>query len=106
MHPFWEDLKGVNIFDSITPDILHQVYQGVIKHLVNWIKSIFGTTEIDARCRRLPPNHNLRHFSKGITSLSRITGQEHSDICRILLGLIIGMKLPGNRSPVQLLRAV
>lgn len=106
LHPFWEDLKGVNIFDSITPDILHQVYQGVIKHLVNWIKSIFGTTEIDARCRCLPPNHNLCHFSKGITSLSRITGQEHSDICCILLGLIIGMKLPGNQSPVQLLRAV
>ena len=106
LHPFWEDLKGVNIFDSITPDVLHQIQQGVIKHLLNWIKSIFGAAEIDARCRRLPPNHNLRHFSKGITSLSRITGQEHSDICRIILGLIIGMKLPGNRSPVQLLRAV
>jgi len=48
LHPFWEDLKGVNIFDSITPDILHQVHQGVIKHLVNWIKSIFGPAEIDA----------------------------------------------------------
>jgi len=105
-HPFWENLKGTNIFDSITSDVLHQVHQGVIKHLVNWIKSIFGAAEIDARCRRLPPNHNLRHFSKGITSLSRLTGQEHSDICRILLGLIIGMKLPGNRSPAQLLRAV
>lgn len=105
-HPFWENLKGTNIFDLITSDVLHQLHQGVVKHLINWIKSIFGAAEIDARCRRLPPNHNLRYFSKGITSLSRITGQEHGDICRILLGLIIGMKLPGNRSPVQLLRAV
>jgi hypothetical protein len=32
--------------------------------------------------------------------------QEHGDICQILLGLIIGMELPGNRSPTQLLRAV
>ena len=106
LHPFWEKLKGANIFESITSDVLHQLYQGVIKHLINWIKSIFGSTEIDARCRRLPPNHNLRYFSKGITSLSHVTGKEHSDICRILLGLIIGMKLPGNRSPAQLLRAV
>lgn len=106
IHPFWEKLKGTNIFESITSDVLHQLYQGVIKHIINWIKSIFGAPEIDARCRRLPPNHNLRHFSKGITTLSRITGQEHSDICRILLGLIIGMKLPGNRSPACLLRAV
>jgi len=106
IHPFWEKLKGTNIFESITSDVLHQLYQGVIKHVINWIKSIFGASEIDARCRRLPPNHNLRHFSKGITTLSRITGQEHSDICRVILGLIIGMKLPGNRSPVRLLRAV
>jgi len=105
-HPFWENLKGVNIFESITSDILHQLYQGVVKHLVSWIKSIFGAAEIDARCRRLPPNHNLRHFANGITTLSRVTGQEHSDISRIILGLIIGMKLPGNRSPVRLLRAV
>ena len=106
IHPFWQKLKGTNIFESITSDVLHQLYQGVIKHVVNWIKSIFGASEIDARCRRLPPNHNLRHFTKGITTLSQITGQEHGDICRILLGLIIGMKLPGNRSPVRLLHAV
>ena len=81
IHPFWEKLKGTNIFESITSDILHQLYQGVIKHVVNWIKSIFGASEIDARCRRLPPNHNIHYFSKGITTLSRITGQEHSDIC-------------------------
>ena len=103
---FWEKLKVTNIFESITSDVLHQLHQGVVKHIVNWIKSVFGTSEIDARCQRLPPNHNLRHFSKGISTLSRITGQEHGDICRILLGLIIGMKLPGNRSPVRLLRAV
>jgi len=106
LHPFWEKLKGTNIFESITSDVLHQLYQGVIKHLINWIKSIFGASEINAWCRQPPPNHNLRYFSKGITSLSRVTGKEHSDICRILLGLIIGMKLPGNRSPARLLHAV
>ncbi|KAH9035982.1 hypothetical protein EDB83DRAFT_2178445, partial [Lactarius deliciosus] len=35
-HPFWESLPLVNIFVSITPDILHQMLQGVMKHLITW----------------------------------------------------------------------
>ncbi|KAI0816851.1 hypothetical protein BC628DRAFT_1479638 [Trametes gibbosa] len=101
-HPFWEDLPFVNIFYSITPDVLHQLYQGVIKHLISWIKDTYGADEIDARCRRLPPNHNLRHFAKGISKMSRVTGKEHQDICRVLLGLVIGMPLPGGVSAVRL----
>lgn len=89
--PFWENLPYVHIFRSITPDVLHQLYQGVIKHIVSWICEAFGSAEIDARCRRLPPNHNIRIFSKGITSLSRVSGKEHADMCRILLGLIADM---------------
>ena len=69
-HPSWQDLPYLHIFRSITPDILHQLYQGVLKHLLKWVKSVFGVIEIDARSRRLPPNHNIRLFMKGISSLS------------------------------------
>ena len=106
VHPFWRKLPLVHIFRSICPDILHQFYQGVIKHLTAWIKSAFGPLELDARCHRLPPNHNIHLFMKGITTLSRISGQEHSQICRILLGLIVDLRLPGNQSPIRLVRAV
>jgi hypothetical protein len=106
VHPFWESLPYLNIFVSITPDILHQLYQGLVKHILSWLIDAFGASEIDARCRRLPPNHNLRHFSKGITTLSRVSGQEHGDMCRILLGLIVDLQLPDNRSPTRLVRCV
>ncbi|KAJ7769278.1 hypothetical protein B0H16DRAFT_1715749 [Mycena metata] len=33
-HPFWEGLPYTNIYRAISPDILHQLYQGVIKHLI------------------------------------------------------------------------
>ena len=80
--PFWKNLPFIDIFHSITPDILHQLYQGVVKHLIGWICRACGDAEIDARCRRLPPNHHIRLFLKGISHLSRVTGTEHDHICR------------------------
>ncbi|KAI0822390.1 hypothetical protein BC628DRAFT_1514369 [Trametes gibbosa] len=104
-HPFWERLPFTNIFEAITPDLLHQLYQGVVKHLISWIQDAFGPAEIDARCASLPPNHSLRHFTNGISRLSRVTGGEHQDMCRILLGLVIGLPLHNGASPVRLVRA-
>ncbi|KAI0070284.1 hypothetical protein K474DRAFT_1743338 [Panus rudis PR-1116 ss-1] len=103
--PFWDDLPYSDVFLSITPDILHQLYQGVIKHLVSWIKSAYSHAEIDARCRRLPRNHNVRAFMKGITGLEKLTGQEHGDIARILLGLIADLRLPNGMSSARLVKA-
>ena len=87
------------------PDILHQMYQGVVKHLIGWVTTACGPEEIDARCPRMPPNHNVRHFLKGITSLSQVTGQEHNQMCRILLGLIIDIPLEGGMWNTRLIRA-
>jgi hypothetical protein len=104
--PFWHHLPYLDIYNSITPDVLHQLYQGLIKHLVSWLISALGPLEIDARCRRLPPNHNIRSFTKGITSLSHISGKEHDQISRILIGLIIGLELGDGRSTAPLVCSV
>ena len=77
---FWKDLPFIEIYSSITPDILHQLYQGLLKHLIAWIWAVCGTAKIDARCRRLPQNHHIRLFMKGICHLSRVTGTEHDQI--------------------------
>lgn len=37
VHPFWESLPLVNIYASIMPDVLHQLLQGVMKHLIAWV---------------------------------------------------------------------
>jgi hypothetical protein len=67
LEPFWKDLLYLNIFQSITPDILHQIYQGVFRHAVSWLTKAYGAAEIDARYERLIPNHHIRIFSDGIS---------------------------------------
>ncbi|KAI0072632.1 hypothetical protein K474DRAFT_1726506 [Panus rudis PR-1116 ss-1] len=104
--PFWDDLPLADIFLSITPDVLHQLYQGVLKHLVAWVKSAYSPAELDARCRVLPPNHHVRAFFKGITSLTKLTGREHADIAHILLGLVANLPLPNNLSPLRIVTSV
>ena len=104
-HPFWEDLPYVNIFRSITPDILHQLHQGVVKHLIGWLKNACGASVIDERVQRLPPNHSIRIFTKGISTLSRVSGTEHRQISSFLLSVLIDIKLPNGISPVPLIRA-
>ncbi|KAL1687786.1 hypothetical protein GGG16DRAFT_61384 [Schizophyllum commune] len=93
IEPFWKDLPFAHVYRAITPDVLHQLYQGVIKHLLAWLVDAYGAAEMDARCRRLPPNHNIRLFMSGISSLTHLTGQTHDEICRILLGLIVDAPL-------------
>jgi hypothetical protein len=106
-HPFWQGLPFTNIFISITPDVLHQLLQGVMRHLLSWLTSsaIFGSAEIDARCKALPPNHYITLFPNGITSLSRVSGKEHKAMCRFLLGLITDIPLPGGQVPLCVVRA-
>ena len=106
LNPFWKFLPYANIYQSITPDVLHQLHQGVTKHLISWLQSAFGTSELDHWCCHLPLNHNVRHFTKGISGFSWMSGKEHAEICKVLLGLIINLPLPDGCSSNKLLCAV
>jgi hypothetical protein len=101
-------LPLANIYVSITLDIPHQLLQGVMKHLIAWLSdpSIFGRRAIDVQCRSMPPNHHIVLFPRGITTLSRVSGKEHKNICRILLGLIVDLCLTNGSSSARILRAV
>ena len=105
-HPFWESLPFVDIFQSITPDILHQLHQGIIRHLISWLVQAYGAAEIDACCQCIIPNHHVRIFSEGITSLSQVTGKDHSLMCCVLLGIIADIGLLHGFNSTHLLHAV
>ena len=104
--PFWESFPFTDIFVSISPVVLRELLQGMIKNLIGWVVDIFGATQIDARCRTTPPNHKVMLFPEGITTWSPAFGHEHKKICRILLGFIIDLRIPNGFDSTRLVRAV
>ena len=88
--PFWVGFPLVDIHRCVAPDVLHQLYQGVLKHVVGWVQEIMGEEELDRRIRSLPPAFGVRHFTNGISTLSQVSGVERKHIARILLPCLIG----------------
>lgn len=93
-HPFWEHLPHTNIHLSTTPDVLHQLYQGVLRHLIEWCQTLMTEEEFDRRLRCLPPGLGLRHFKNGISALSQISGTERKNMGKILLACLVGSAIP------------
>lgn len=89
--PFWEDMPHSDIHLAITPDVLHQLYQGVFKHLIGWCQELVTEEELDRRLRTLPRAFGVRHFQNGISALSQITGSERKQMAKLLLACLVGL---------------
>ncbi|KAI0726555.1 hypothetical protein C8Q72DRAFT_876832 [Fomitopsis betulina] len=74
-----------NIHLSITPDVLHQLYQGIFKHVLQWCSEAMDEKELDQCIRCLRPR--------------MVSGSERKDMARILLGCLVGAFLMHSCSP-------
>lgn len=89
--PFWEGLTRCNVHLACTTDVLHQIWQGIIKYLTLWGQIILGKVEFDARVRRLAPCHGSRHFADGVSGLTQMSGREHRQVGSFLLAILQGV---------------
>ncbi|KAG8696791.1 hypothetical protein FRC11_000474, partial [Ceratobasidium sp. 423] len=89
--PWWAFIPYMNFHASIMPDLLHQLYQGMLKtHVITWTKKVFGVHVVDKCFRAMPGAVGLRHFTKGISRIpgSRWTGRESKETAKQLLPVI------------------
>jgi hypothetical protein len=101
--PWWAGLLYVNISAAITPDILHQIYQGVFKgRLMPWLKHLMGDT-LDHRFLSMPEAEGLRKFARGVSGIALWLGRESKDMLKQVLPVSVG-KVPLKMS--QLVRSL
>jgi len=91
--PFWRDWflpDGTlpNPHQIFPIETLHHLHKSFWDHDAKWIIRATGDCELDHRFALLQPRGGYRHFSSGISSLKQVTGREHRDIQRYILGLI------------------
>jgi len=77
-----------------------------MKHVIKWVIKIYGLAAINSHCKAIPPHHKTMPFTKGIATLSWVSGQKHKRMCVILLGLIVNLLLLGALNSARMIQAV
>jgi hypothetical protein len=89
--PWWADIPYVNLSACITPDLLHQLHQGIFKtHILQWLAKIVGPKTLDERFIAMPKAEGMTHFGRGVTEISSWTGRESKEMARQFLPLVAG----------------
>jgi hypothetical protein len=87
--PFWADLPHVNFANCITPDLLHQLHKGLFKtHVMDWVDELMDEDEMDARFKAMPRAKDLRHFKRGVNTISQWTGRELKEMMKQFLPVV------------------
>ncbi|KAG9091276.1 hypothetical protein FS749_016664 [Ceratobasidium sp. UAMH 11750] len=93
--PWWASLDHVNLATCLTPDLLHQLYQGIFKsHLMRWLQYLVGIKELDARFASTTQAAGMRHFGKGVSHVQQWTGRESKEMLKQVVPLVAGTLKP------------
>ncbi|KAJ7200092.1 hypothetical protein GGX14DRAFT_536413 [Mycena pura] len=108
--PFTWDFPRADIYELLSPDLLHQIIKGTFKdHLVTWVgeylELVHGKAtadkimaDIDRRIAAVPPFPGIRRFHEG-RGFKQWTGDDSKALMKVYLPAIEG------HVPAQMLRA-
>ncbi|KAG8731870.1 hypothetical protein FRC10_001395, partial [Ceratobasidium sp. 414] len=86
--PFWEHIPNLNIFNALSPDLLHGYHKFFFDHIHKWDVAGVGKDEYNARIKAQIHLASDRAFPKGISHISQMTGMEHRALARSHLSII------------------
>ncbi|KAG8742846.1 hypothetical protein FRC10_000825 [Ceratobasidium sp. 414] len=105
--PWWANIPYMNFAACLMPDILHQLHQGMLRHLLWWACKAAGEAQVD-RCFMLMPNaEGMRHFKQGVSGVKQWTGRESKEVEKQLLPVVAGLSSDHwDQGFVRLVRAL
>jgi hypothetical protein len=102
--PFWRKILHLNIFEALSPDLLHSFHKYFHYHIYKFNLSGMGQNEYDARVHsqiRFAGDRSLLH---GVSHISQMTGMEHRILERTHLPIVANAPGVINKKVTQATR--
>ncbi|KAG9089920.1 hypothetical protein FRC06_001305, partial [Ceratobasidium sp. 370] len=105
--PWWANIPHLDFAASLMPDLLHQLHQGMFRHLLNWSIAAAGEEMVDLYFILMPVAEGMRHFGQGVSKLQQWTGHESKEAAKQLLPIVASLDAnPWDQDFVHLARAL
>lgn len=86
-------LRYVNANEIFKPDLLHEMYIGMLRHVLDWVIAFLKKHKrigvFNTAWEHVPPYPNFRNPKKSYEAVKQWTGYEYRDAGRILLPILV-----------------
>ncbi|KAG8682098.1 hypothetical protein FRC08_015195 [Ceratobasidium sp. 394] len=89
--PWWANIPHLDFAASLMPDILHQLHQGMLRHLLKWSIAAAGEEMVDLYFMLMPGAEGMHHPGQGASGPQQWTGRESKEAAKQLLPVIASL---------------
>ncbi|KAG8730067.1 hypothetical protein FRC10_003164 [Ceratobasidium sp. 414] len=86
--PWWANIPYMDFAACLMPDTLHQLHQGMLRHLLRWTIKAAGEAQVDQYFMSMPTAEGMRHFKQGVSGVKQWTGRESKEVEKQLLPVV------------------